>query len=299
VRGGTPLGPEAPGRVEVDLARPQHDAVGRFRRRPRDLAGGEVARHPGSAEERRAFRAKLVAYFERNRRALDEDAQRRLHANPLRILDSKNPAMQEMIEAAPKLIDAVGGASRANFEAVQAGLREAGIAFTVNPRLVRGLDYYNLTVFEWVNDRLGAQNAICSGGRYDGLAEQLGGKPTPGCGFGIGVERTLLLLKDDAAVAPAHPDVYLVRQGALAERFGERVAERLRDAGLAVVLHCGGGGIKSQMKKADASGARFAVIVGDEEAGAGMVSVKALREPAQQVRVSVEEAVKLVKGRRD
>jgi len=253
----------------------------------------------GSAEERRAFRAKLIAYFERHQRTLDEDARRRLHANPLRILDSKNPAMQEMIEAAPQLIDAVGAATRANFETVQAGLHEAGIAYTVNPRLVRGLDYYNLTVFEWVNDRLGAQNAICSGGRYDGLAEQLGGKPTPGCGFGIGVERTLLLLKDDAAVAPAHPDVYLVRQGALAERFGERVAERLRDAGLAVVLHCGGGGIKSQMKKADASGARFAVIVGDEEAGAGMVSVKALREPAQQVRVSVEEAVKLVKGRRD
>jgi len=252
----------------------------------------------GSAEERRAFRAKLIAYFERHQRTLDEDARRRLHANPLRILDSKNPAMQEMIEAAPKLIDAVGGASRANFEAVQAGLREAGIAFTVNPRLVRGLDYYNLTVFEWVNDRLGAQNAICSGGRYDGLAEQLGGKPTPGCGFGIGVERTLLLL-EGAAVPRVVPDVYLVRQGALAERFGARVAESLRDAGLIVILHCGSGSFKSQMKKADASGARFAVIVGDDEAGAGAVSVKPLREAAQQLRVSVAEAADLVKRSRN
>jgi len=206
--------------------------------------------------------------------------------------------MQEAIEAAPKLIDAVGGASRANFEAVQAGLREAGIAFTVNPRLVRGLDYYNLTVFEWVNDRLGAQNAICSGGRYDGLAEQLGGKPTPGCGFGIGVERTLLLL-EGAAVPRVVPDVYLVRQGALAERFGARVAESLRDAGLIVILHCGSGSFKSQMKKADASGARFAVIVGDDEAGAGAVSVKPLREAAQQLRVSVAEAADLVKRSRN
>ncbi|MGH8702707.1 MAG: histidine--tRNA ligase [Burkholderiales bacterium] len=248
----------------------------------------------GSAEERRAFRAKLIAHFERHQRALDEEAQRRLHVNPMRLLDSKNPALRSVIEAAPKLIDAVGGASRASFEALQAGLREAGIAYTVNPHLVRGLDYYNLTVFEWVSDRLGAQNAICSGGRYDGLFEQLGGKPTPGCGFGIGVERTLLLLKD-TAVAPAVPDVYLVRQGAAAERHGAQVAEQLRDAGLAVMLHCGGGSFKSQMKRADASAARYAVIVGDDEAGAGVVSVKPLREDAQQVRVLIDEAVRLIK----
>ncbi|MEK7875621.1 MAG: histidine--tRNA ligase, partial [Pseudomonadota bacterium] len=149
----------------------------------------------GSAGERRAFRDKLIAYFERHQELLDDDAKRRLHANPLRILDSKNPAMHAMIEAAPKLIDAVGADSRANFESVQAGLEVAGIPFSINPRLVRGLDYYNLTVFEWVSDRLGAQSAVCSGGRYDGLCEQLGGKPTPGCGFGVGVERTLLLLE--------------------------------------------------------------------------------------------------------
>ena len=245
----------------------------------------------GSAEERRAFRANLVSHFERHPGALDEDAKRRLHANPLRLLDSKNPGMQEAIEAAPKLIDAVGAASRANFEAVQDGLREAGIAYTVNPRLVRGLDYYNLTVFEWVSQRLGAQNAICSGGRYDGLAGQLGGKPTPGCGFGIGVERTLLLLQD-AAVPRTAPDVYLVRQGALAQRYGARAAEQLRDAGLTVVLHAGGGNFGAQMKKADASGARYAVIVGDDEASAGEVSVKPLRDSAQQQkRVPVATAV--------
>ena len=248
----------------------------------------------GSAEERRAFRAKLIAYFERHAGALDEDARRRLHVNPLRLLDSKNPAMQPVIEAAPRLMDALGADSRANFEAVQQGLREAGIPCVLNPRLVRGLDYYNLTVFEWVDDRLGAQNAICSGGRYDGLFEQLGGKPTPGCGFGIGAERVLLLLKD-AKIPPAAPDAYLVRQGAAAERFAARVAEDLREAGLAVVLNCGGGSFKSQMKKADASGARFAVIVGDDEAGAGVVSVKPLREAGEQKRASVAEAIELIK----
>jgi len=248
----------------------------------------------GSAEERRAFRAKLIAHFERHQNALDEDAKRRLHVNPLRLLDSKNPAMQPVINAAPKLIEALGQDSRANFEAVQAGLRDAGIPFTVNTRLVRGLDYYNLTVFEWVDDRLGAQNAICSGGRYDGLFEQLGGKATPGCGFGIGAERVLLLLKN-AKIPTAAPDVYLVRQGAAAERYGVRVAEDLREAGLSVTLNCGGGNFKSQMKKADASGARFAVIVGDDEAGAGVVSVKPLRDDAQQVRVLIDEAVRLIK----
>ena len=248
----------------------------------------------GSAEERRAFRAKLIAHFERHRDALDEDAKRRLHVNPLRLLDSKNPAMQPVINAAPKLIEALGQDSRANFEAVQAGLRDAGIPFTVNTRLVRGLDYYNLTVFEWVDDRLGAQNAICSGGRYDGLFEQLGGKATPGCGFGIGAERVLLLLKD-AKIPAAAPDVYLVRQGAAAERYGVRVAEDLREAGLSVTLNCGGGNFKSQMKKADASGARFAVIVGDDEAGAGVVSVKPLRVTAEQVRASITEAIDLIK----
>jgi histidyl-tRNA synthetase len=250
----------------------------------------------GSAAERRAFRAQLIAYFERHRDLLDPDALRRLHANPLRLLDSKNPAMQSLINGAPRLMDTLGDASRGNFDAVQAGLRDAGIAYTVNPRLVRGLDYYNLTVFEWVHDGLGAQNAICSGGRYDGLFEQLGGKPAPGCGFGIGVERTLLLL-DGAAVTGVATDAYLVRQGEAAERFGQRVAESLRDAGLSVILHCGGGSFKSQVRKADASGARYAVIIGDDEAAAGVVSLKSLREAAEQVRVPVSQAADIIKKR--
>ena len=250
----------------------------------------------GSAEERRAFRARLIEYFERHADALDADAQRRLHANPLRILDSKNPDMQPLIEGAPRLLEAMGETTRANFEAVQAGLRDAGIAYKVNPRLVRGLDYYNLTVFEWVHDSLGAQNAICSGGRYDGLFEQLGGRSTPGCGFGIGVERALLLLQN-ADVPPVALDVYLARQGAAAERYSTRVAEQLRDAGLSVVLHSGGGGFKSQMKKADTSAARYAVIVGDDEAASGTLTVKALRQDAQQVRVALDEAVRIIRGK--
>ena len=250
----------------------------------------------GSAGERRAFRGKLIAYFERHQELLDDDAKRRLHANPLRILDSKNPAMQAMIEAAPKLIDAVGRDSRANFEAVQAGLHAAGIPFSINPRLVRGLDYYNLTVFEWVSDRLGAQSAICSGGRYDGLCEQLGGKPTPGCGFGVGVERTLLLLEARHIGQPAAPDVYLVHQGAQAAGFAFLAAERLRDCGLSVIYDCSGGSFKSQMKKADASGARHAVIVGDDEAQMREVSVKPLREAGEQTRCALERAAELIKG---
>jgi histidyl-tRNA synthetase len=249
----------------------------------------------GNAEERRAFRDKLIAYFERYQELLDDDAKRRLHTNPLRILDSKNPAMQAMIEAAPKMMDAVGADSRANFESVQAGLREAGIPFSINPRLVRGLDYYNLTVFEWVSERLGAQSAVCSGGRYDGLCEQLGGKPTPGCGFGIGVERTLLLLEARNIGHQAAPDAYLVHQGEHTGRFAFAAAEQLRDRGLAVVFDCSGGSFKSQMKKADASGARYGIIVGDDEAQTQQVSVKPLREAGEQRRCAVAQAADLIK----
>ena len=248
----------------------------------------------GSSDERRAFRATLIAYFELHQALLDDDARRRLHANPLRILDSKNPALQGMIEGAPKLIDALGESSRANFEAVQAGLREARIPFSINPRLVRGLDYYNRTVFEWVSDRLGAQSAICSGGRYDGLFEQLGGKPTPGCGFGIGVERTLLLLDAGALDHRAAPDAYVAHQGPGAGMFAFQAAELLRDRGLAVTLDCSGTSFKAQLKKADASGARYAVIVGEEEVAARQVSVKPLRESAGQTRCAVEVAADMI-----
>ena len=254
----------------------------------------------GGNDERRVFRDKLITYFEQHTDVLDADAQRRLQSNPLRILDSKNPAMQTVIEAAPRLMDHLGDASRANFEAVLAGLKAAEIPYEINPRLVRGLDYYNLTVFEWVSGALGAQSAVCSGGRYDGLFEQLGGKPTPGCGFGIGVERLLLLLETEAQELPKlEPDVWLVHQGAAADAAAPTVAEQLRDAGLKVVLHCGGGSFKSQMKKADSSGARFAVIIGDNEAAAGTLTVKPLRNragtAAEQCTAPLTNAVDIIK----
>lgn len=240
----------------------------------------------GSAEERAAHRTALIGYFESHRDLLDEDAQRRLHANPLRILDTKNPAMQAMVVAAPKLVDFMGEASRDHFEGVQALLRDAAIPFRVNPRLVRGLDYYNRTVFEWVTDKLGAQSTVCGGGRYDGLVEQLGGKPTPACGFGMGVERLMLLWSDTQADAVlSAPDVYVVHQGEPAGRYAFRVAEMLRDHGFSVVLHCGGGSFKSQMKKADGSHAAVAVIIGDDEAAAEEVSFKPLREGGEQQRL--------------
>ncbi len=250
----------------------------------------------GSSEARARYRARLIKYLERHHDMLDGDSQRRLHTNPLRVLDSKNPAMQALIAEAPRLADDLDETSFRHFEDLQLMLHAAGVTFSINPRLVRGLDYYNATVFEWTTDRLGAQGTVCAGGRYDGLIEQIGGKSAPACGFAMGVERLLALLRDEAvAVARVRPDAYLVHQGEAADRFAERVAERLRDGGLSVVLHCGGGSFKSQMKKADASGARFAVIIGDDEAQAQQVTVKPLRESAQQVRAAVEEALDLIK----
>jgi histidyl-tRNA synthetase len=250
----------------------------------------------GSNEARARYRARLVKYLERHRDMLDADSQRRLHTNPMRVLDSKNPAMQPLIEGAPKLADDLDEESLRQFEDLQARLRAAGVVFSLNSRLVRGLDYYNGAVYEWVTDRLGAQGTVCAGGRYDGLIAQIGGKSAPACGFAMGVERLLALVKDHRASWPrAVPDVYLVHQGEAADRVAEHLAERLRDGGLSVLTHCGGGGFKSQMKKADASGARYAVIVGDDEAQAGDVSVKALRELAEQVRVSLDEAIGLIK----
>jgi histidyl-tRNA synthetase len=233
----------------------------------------------GQPEERAQHRAALIAYFEEHAELLDEDGKRRLYTNPLRILDTKNPALQDLCGAAPKLIDYLGAESLAHFEGVQRVLRDAGIPFTINPRLVRGLDYYNLTVFEWVTDRLGAQGTVCAGGRYDGLVGQLGGKAAPACGFAMGIERLIALISDagGAPVAPA-PDVYVVHQGDAASRLAFRVAEGLRDQGISALLHCGGGSFKSQMKKADGSGATFAVIIGDDEASTGEAQLKPLRE---------------------
>lgn len=252
----------------------------------------------GSAAARTRYRSRLVAYLEQHAAVLDADAQRRLHTNPLRILDSKNPALQAVIAAAPQLAEDLDDESLQSFTALQGALRAAGLAFRVNPRLVRGLDYYNGTVFEWVTNRLGAQGTVCAGGRYDGLMEQIGGKPAPACGFAMGVERLLALMTESGVAVPAgNPDVYLLRQGTAAEIYGARLAEQLRDAGFAVVLHCGGGSFKSQMKKADASGARYAVVVGDDEAAAGTLSVKPLRVAGEQVRVSLAEACEIIKTR--
>jgi histidyl-tRNA synthetase len=240
----------------------------------------------GQPAERARHRAELVSYLEHHSELLDEDGRRRLHSNPLRILDSKNPALRELILGAPQLIDHLGAESMAHFEGFQQVLRDAGQPFEINPRLVRGLDYYNLTVFEWVTDRLGAQGTVCAGGRYDGLVQQLGGKPAPACGFAMGVERLIALVREAGGeTSAAALDVYLVHQGEAASRLAFRVAERLRDHGIDVLFHCGGGSFKSQMKKADASGASFAVIIGDDEAKAGEVTLKPLRGVGDQANV--------------
>ena len=247
----------------------------------------------GQLEERASYRAELVSYLEKYKDLLDEEAKRRLYTNPLRILDSKNPVMQEMIAGAPLLMGHLGAESMAHFEGVQQVLRDVGMPYEINPRLVRGLDYYNLTVFEWVTDRLGAQGTVCAGGRYDGLVGQLGGKPMPACGFAMGVERLVTLIRESGGEPePEGVDVYLVYQGDAASRMAPRVAEGLRDQGIDVVCNCGGGSFKSQMKKADVSGAAFAVIIGDDEASAGEVTLKPLRAngdmPNEQKRVSVD-----------
>ncbi len=240
----------------------------------------------GDSLERRAHRAGLIAHFEDHRDLLDDDAQRRLHTNPLRILDSKNPALQPAIAAAPRLVEALGSASRAHFDGLQQLLADHAIAFTINPRLVRGLDYYNRTVFEWVTDRLGAQGTVAGGGRYDSLFEQLGGRPTPACGFAIGSERMVLLLQDAGTAPAASVDAYVVHVGEPAAKLALLVAEMLRDAGLAIVVNAGGGSFKTQMKKADSSGARFALIVGEDEAAAGRVGLKPLRGAGDQLTLS-------------
>jgi histidyl-tRNA synthetase len=243
----------------------------------------------GDASERRAHRGALIAHFERHHADLDDDALRRLHTNPLRILDSKNPALAALIADAPRLLDALGPASRAHFDALRALLDEAHIPYTIEPRLVRGLDYYNRTVFEWVTDALGAQGTVAGGGRYDGLFEALGGKPTPACGFAIGVERMILLLHAQGATRVVAPDAYVVHVGERAAVLARRVAESLRDHGASIVLHAGGGSFKSQMKKADGSGARLALIIGDDEASAETVAIKTLRDGGEQVAVPLRD----------
>ena len=249
----------------------------------------------GQPDERREHRAALIAYFEAHAEQLDEDARRRLHSNPLRILDTKNPAMQALVEGAPQLIDYLGDASRQHFEAVQAILAASGVEWRINPRLVRGLDYYNLTVFEFITESLGAQGTICGGGRYDYLIEQIGGKPAPAVGWALGVERVLELLKEEGVhTLDPQPDAYAIIPDAAALPQAMRLLNQLRALGVAVQMHAGTGegmgSMKSQFKKADGSGARFALIFGADELAAGEVTVKALRDGAgAQTRQSLAE----------
>ncbi|AQA19671.1 histidine--tRNA ligase [Halioglobus japonicus] len=235
----------------------------------------------GGAEARQAYKDALVVYLRERFDELDEDSQRRLDSNPLRILDSKNPQTQALLDDAPELANYLDEESRADFARLCELLDAAGVAYAVNQRLVRGLDYYNKTVFEWVTDQLGSQGTVCGGGRYDGLVEQLGGKPVPGVGFAMGVERLVLLLEACGTLpaAPAQADVYVVSFGDDAQRQAIATTETLRDAvpQLNIVQHNGGGSFKSQMKKADKSGARLALIWGEDEVAAGTVSLKALR----------------------
>ncbi|GMU76131.1 MAG: histidine--tRNA ligase [Gammaproteobacteria bacterium] len=253
----------------------------------------------GMPAGRARYREALTAYFRGHLGQLDEDSVRRLDRNPMRILDSKNPAMQELIAAAPLISGYLDDESSAHFATLQALLTAAGIPFRVNPRLVRGLDYYNRTVFEWVTDQLGTQGAVCAGGRYDGLVEQLGGSPTPAIGCAIGLERLAELFRLCGGVAgTAAPQVYLVAVGDAALAAGLRLAENLRDArpDLRVEVNCGGGGFKAQMRRADASGAVVALILGEDEASAGTVAVKGLRrtgDSQQTVRQDVALAALL------
>jgi histidyl-tRNA synthetase len=251
----------------------------------------------GSPEERARYRSELVAFLRKHIDRLDADAKRRLDTNPLRTLDSKNPMVQEVLADAPSLASYLGDASRAHFDGLQRLLAAAGVEHTINPRLVRGLDYYNLTVFEWISPDLGAQGTVCGGGRYDGLFAQIGGKSAPATGFAMGNERLLALLRD-AGRKPARPPLhaYVVFQGEGTLEHAFTLAESLRAQQLRVALHAGGGSLKSQMKKADASGALYAVILGEDELRAGEVSVKPLRGEAAQTRHRREQVADILRG---
>ncbi len=252
----------------------------------------------GTLQERAVYRQQLVDYLSLHRDSLDDDSKRRLSSNPLRILDSKNPEVQKVVTDAPLLMEYLGDASRRHFEQICEGLQEAGIDYTVNPRLVRGLDYYVLTVFEWVSDRLGAQGTICAGGRYDGLVEQLGGRPTPAIGFGMGLERVISLLEKDPPVnMEMGADIYFVASDNT-EIKAQLIANELRRdiADVQIVTNCGGGSFKSQFKKADRSGARFALILGEDELQRDVVGVKSLREDGAQKEILIDDLSNYLEG---
>ena len=255
----------------------------------------------GTSDSRKVYRQALVAYLEQYQGKLDDDSKRRLTTNPLRILDSKDPATREILQGAPSLDDYLDDESRQHFEQLKAMLDAAGVAYTVNPALVRGLDYYGKTVFEWITDSLGAQGTICAGGRYDGLVEQLGGKPTVAVGFAMGLERLILLL-ETLELVPEHvnnqADVYVTAMGDQAVAPAMALAETLRNElpGRIVVSHCGGGSFKSQMKKADRSGARFAVILGENEVAQGTAGLKPLRDDQPQQEIAQADLAGVLAG---
>lgn len=254
----------------------------------------------GDAGSRANYKAALVSYLEARKDQLDADSQRRLTANPLRILDSKDPGTQSLLDGAPVLLDYLDEVSKAHFEQLKSLLDAAGIQYEVNPRLVRGLDYYGKTVFEWVTDKLGAQATVCAGGRYDGLVEQLGGKPTPAFGFGIGLERLVLLLQAIEAIPSGLDqiaDVYVVAVGDV-QQAAFKLAESLRNElpNLRVISHCGGGNFKNQLKKADKSTADIALILGEDELAKGVVAVKFLREEQPQQTIATDEVVNFLKN---
>lgn len=246
----------------------------------------------GTPAARARYRERLVEYLRAREGSLDDDSRRRLSGNPLRILDSKNPEMRAVIDSAPLLSEYLDDESRQHFASLCGSLEAMGIEYHINPRLVRGLDYYSRTVFEWVTDALGAQDAVCSGGRYDGLIAQLGGESTPAIGFAAGIERIVELMTKAGSVPSAQPaDIYLVASGARAEQAAMRLAERLRDAlpGRKVLLNLGGGNFKTQFRRADRSGAQLALILGDEELHRGMAAVKPLRREGGQIDCPLEE----------
>ncbi len=245
----------------------------------------------GTVEERGVYREQLVAYLSAHRDQLDEESLRRLGSNPLRILDSKSPAMKPLIDAAPSLMEHLGEASRQHFDAIRQGLDTIGLSYRVNPRLVRGLDYYSRTVFEWVTTRLGAQGTVCAGGRYDGLVGQLGGRPIPAIGFAMGVERLVALLQEQGIGQGLNvPHAYLVLAAGEPQNQGMLLAERLRDElpSLRLISHCGGGSFKSQFKKADRSGASYALVLGEDELNRRVVGIKPLRQAAEQREVAFD-----------
>ncbi len=246
----------------------------------------------GTAEERSRYRQHLVDYFQSRIDELDEDSRRRLEGNPLRILDTKNPDMAAVVAEAPTLMEHLEQASLDHFDALRRGLDEAGVAYVLNPRLVRGLDYYSRTVFEWVTDQLGAQGTVCAGGRYDGLVEQLGGRAASAVGFAMGLERLIALLETtDIAQRLPGVDLYMIAMGEAAQQRAMQLAESLRDQlpGLRLIVHCGGGSFKSQFKKADKSNARYALVLGDDELARGEAGLKPLREAGEQLQVRLEE----------